>query len=611
MKIQSITIEGLHNIAGRKTYQFSDLTYFCGRNGVGKSTILQSIQLALLGYIPGTNKTKSEIFKHRNGRVMAVTLNLSDNGQIVQIRRVWSGSPTNVTSSVEISPATFDISSLVKDIELPIFNFSEFTNMTANKLKDWFIEFLPSADVKTDWTAELTMSAVAAGVDDLTDLISSSVDDIKALNASGSEEVRRANEYFKSALSFKKKELERAQATIQSLIFYDDVCDEISIDEINNELLRYTSLQRSRESAMTVRAQNDRIELMLQDYEDIANYENLTEDPTYARLSEELSECRLRHDELVRTRNDLVNSKTELTAHVAGIRSEISIKRRLVSSDGICPFTSTRCESVQSFIETARSTINTLESDVETAQAAIKEIDDKLDTSDKEAHDLRKKIADIEYAINQLSDRYARRKYLKDQLRPEPAGIDYTADYTGAINKLKDTQIKYAANQRYNQLIDKLTADRFRIEREILAYKEWITLTGVNGLQSDDSATLPFIAFSSEMNKYIQSVFGTTVTTKFNLESKANSFSFGLVREGTYVPFNMLSSGEKCLYTLALMICLVNVSKSSLKLVMIDDLFDHLDDDNILKLFESLSAVSDVQLIFAGVKPTQGCTYIN
>jgi hypothetical protein len=54
------------------------------------------------------------------------------------------------------------------------------------------------------------------------------------------------------------------------------------------------------------------------------------------------------------------------------------------------------------------------------------------------------------------------------------------------------------------------------------------------------------------------------------------------------------------------MISLVDNSKSPLKIVMVDDLFDHLDDINAEKLFESLQKVNDIQMIFAGVKNVSG-----
>ena len=51
MRIKSVHIQGMHNVED-KTYQLSNATYFYGENGAGKSTVLQAIQLALLGYIP-------------------------------------------------------------------------------------------------------------------------------------------------------------------------------------------------------------------------------------------------------------------------------------------------------------------------------------------------------------------------------------------------------------------------------------------------------------------------------------------------------------------------------------------------------------------------------
>ena len=75
------------------------------------------------------------------------------------------------------------------------------------------------------------------------------------------------------------------------------------------------------------------------------------------------------------------------------------------------------------------------------------------------------------------------------------------------------------------------------------------------------------------------------IRANFNVSTKANSFSFGLIRNDVYIPYDLLSSGEKCLYSLALMICIVNNSKSPLKLMLCDDMFDHLDAEAIENKF--------------------------
>ena len=100
------------------------------------------------------------------------------------------------------------------------------------------------------------------------------------------------------------------------------------------------------------------------------------------------------------------------------------------------------------------------------------------------------------------------------------------------------------------------------------------------------------------------------LTAQFNISNKANSFSFGLMRNGIYIPYDLLSSGEKCLYTLALMICITNRSKSPLKLLLLDDAFDHLDPQTIENTFTTLKNIPDIQFIFAGVQMCQSATDI-
>ena len=150
MKIKTITIEGMHNVV-RKTYTLDNLTYFYGKNGVGKSTILQAIQLAILGYIPGTAKKNDAIFKHCNCNKLVVTAILDDDGLTREIRRSWKKTDNAISASVEVFPDDFDVDELAGDLELPIFNFNEFTGMTANKLKDWFIQFLPGMNDTIEW----------------------------------------------------------------------------------------------------------------------------------------------------------------------------------------------------------------------------------------------------------------------------------------------------------------------------------------------------------------------------------------------------------------------------------------------------------------------------
>ena len=150
--------------------------------------------------------------------------------------------------------------------------------------------------------------------------------------------------------------------------------------------------------------------------------------------------------------------------------------------------------------------------------------------------------------------------------------------------------------------MESLTADKYKTENSIEVLKIWAKLTDANGLQTT-LAEKPFQDLAESMTSYLHKMFGKKdITAKFFLSDKANSFSFGIEREGKYIAYNLLSSGEKCMYTLALMMCIISKSNSPLKVIMIDDLLDHLDDSNAAKLFDALYKIKDTQIILAGVK---------
>jgi len=622
MRIKSVTIEGMHNVV-RKTYDLSNLTYLYGPNGVGKSTVMQAIQLALLGYIPGTAKTKSEIFKHSNNHTMAVSLIIDDNGSDISIRRIWTGSGSTITTTVDINPNGYNIEKLVSELELPIFNFNEFIDMTANKLKDWFVEFLPSSDTSVDWNSTLADDLSKSGAPEITEhisnIINESVNAIKAYNLSGVDEIRKANEYFKSMLSFKKKELERVQSTVQSLVFYDEIDSSVDEDTVRNYISDYQKKMRDRDLRIDAAKRYDLMKTQLDGYSDCtaSSYEEDTrvvESVENVSKNESLrTELEKKYKELQKTNSECSKNISDERTEISNINGKISVLQGIIDGGGICPFTSTKCDSVQSLIDKYKEDIKSYKSEITTHKEKIAALEHDVQDITKESSGILDELKNLDIAILQsnnnianIKSRYETFNTLKANLGEPPVYDADDTDYTALIAEQQDLLVKIGANKKYNELIDTLTSDKYKIENEIIAYKSWINLTGVNGLQSDDSVTKPFVDLASQMDTYIQTVFGNSVNSKFNIESKANSFSFGIERNGKYIPFNLLSSGEKCMYTLALMLSLVSKSKSQIKLVMVDDLFDHLDTTNTIKLFEQLKSVSGIQMIFAGVKDVSG-----
>ena len=155
MKLESIQIIGMHNIQ-EKCIKFDDgFTYITGTNGKGKSTILQAIQLALLGYIPGTQKKSSKIFGHSNGTKMSVLLTLSENGQPITFYRQWEKKGSKVEYSEVITPPGYTPENILQGVEIPIYDFQEWLGSTANEMKKWFLEFLPKVDTNIQWKSRM------------------------------------------------------------------------------------------------------------------------------------------------------------------------------------------------------------------------------------------------------------------------------------------------------------------------------------------------------------------------------------------------------------------------------------------------------------------------
>lgn len=587
MKIRSIEITGMHKI-GKKIYNFSDLTYLHGLNGAGKSTVLQAVQLALLGYIPGQGKTNEAIMRHSNGNTLEVLATLEDNDNTITIDRTWVRTKKGIIGSTEIVPEV-DLTSILADVELPIFNFSEFVSLSANKQKDWFVSFLPKSSDIIDWEKELKEASKDLKYSE--DLLKTTLDRLKTLDCNDiTAALKSANDYIKSVLSFKKSELSRIQSTIDSLIVYDDFScveseEELSVrksyifdecSKLQSELSKLAEYQSDKKELEALESEED-VESMIKHLDSLS--------VELSRLSDDikvLSECR----------EKLESEKAEAAEELYSIKS-------LSVGDGTCPYTKCKCETAENIsakfvktLEEAESKHNKVSSDLSNLLTTIK-------NKTAEYNQLVNSYSDIKFKVDRCI-------HLRKGL---PEVIPSSSDLESSIQEFKNQMVdidnklvKLRANNHYNSLIDKITKEKFIVEQDIEAVKAWIKLTDVNGLQTKFS-TDSFESIKEGITTYLQVLFDNkNICADFNIVSKANSFSFGLLRDDKYIPFDLLSSGEKCVYTIALMSYISTMSKSPLSIILIDDILDHLDDSNIANLFNSLQKLSNIQYIFAGVK---------
>ena len=592
MKLKSITIEGMHNVP-EKTYHFDDVNYLYGDNGAGKSTALMAIQIALLGYVPGQNKRKEAIFQHAKNKAMTVTAIVDDNGRDVKIERAFVGTGSSVTSSTTITPDTYKLESMIGDLELPVYNFSEFKGMTANSLKDWFIQFLPSAGDDVNWKKTLEEELGQMKLID-TELVSTMLDKISEIDASGVDEVRAVNAMFKDELSFLKGEQKRIQSTVQELIFYEDT-EDIDIEAAREEIKKIESLREELRQYNMIVQSNEATKKSLEALQTECPSESAEKDKRFvaAKKSYESNQANIIKFSTV---------DAELRGKVMELRGKVAGCADIIKGGGVCPYTKSACDSIKTMIES-------MQTDVDAWNKEISELDARIKENAAELFKANEECNSANVTMSNIQTNYSRKLAVEAQMKPEPAipTSKTDAELQAEVSALYDKIVKAEANKKYSELSENLTAEKYKIENTMEALNMWIKLTGPNKLQST-MMLKPFEALAEEMNTYLSAMFGNPdIKCKFNISEKANSFSFGVEKDDKYISYELLSSGEKCLYTIALMMCISGRSASPLKLIIIDDMIDHLDDKNAEFLFESLTNMeSEVQIIMAGVK---ACTF--
>ena len=597
MKIERIKISGMHRTT--KTYDFGQMNYLYGSNGAGKSTVLQAIQFAVLGYIPGTDKTKTALFQHcGNGKEMSVRIEFDDGSEITRTMRKTAKGITDTITTVpdDISPI-----SLLGNLELPVMDFNQFIGMTSNKLKEWFTAFLPDSDMQIDWNEVLwnpVKEKITCDMQFDGELINDVLSYVNGLRGSTLGAVRSTNEYLKQILSSKKQELDRLSHTVQTLVFYQDCDMSMSEDEIRDAIKAETDKINAAQDALRKVEVNSRYEAKIRDLnerlESIGDIDKLRDAYNFAE------------SEL-----DRFNLKLKIAeGSISDLRSAVSESKRIMLGGGVCPYMNYHCEKMIPVLSKVSEYIDTCTSEIEVQEHERAELLRKIESLKLDIKKCSSSIHDYE-STQLLIEEYTGMMYLDVADLTSDSEHDksvFSAIIEEAKSKVDDLTKQLAmveANLRYEKLSDNLTNDTYKLESEIEVIKAWIKITDVNGLQSKIMMQ-PFMDLEALVSLKLNTLFQSDVKSKFVVDGKSNSFDFGMIRDGNYVSFDLLSSGEKCLYTLALTLSLVEMSDAKLKLLMVDDLLDHLDDIKIKQTFETLyncTDGTDVQIILAGVKP--------
>ena len=578
MKIKSVEIWGMHNVLHKK-YDFSNVNYFFGKNGSGKTTVLQAVQLALLGYIPGTNKKAQDIFTHSCAPEMKVSL-VFDNGY--NITRSYKKNKQSVKSETTCIPYGFDPSDILKDIELPVFNFSSFLTMSPNAMKDWFIKFLPSSENEVNWKDILDGSEVSYVNDslyrDVLNYASELTTDI--------EGVIKLNEYMKALLSFKQAEQKRYQSTFSSLVYYQDYDGPNNENEITDKI---ASLRLTKQKYLNdVSAYNSQqyTERCLSEYSDLSDEINNDDDFISCQSSVHDLENKLR---------EIDSKKFEIEREINSKRHEYDEVNKVASTGGICSYTNEVCSSIQPMINGMKERSLRLKESISNLKIQLDSISYSRVSVCKTLNETKQKVAAI---IKRYDERDTILKSYNPVSKPEDLDISFIDN---EIARLEECIVQLRANLQYDRISENVSREKMVMEQDIDTLKNWINATGPNGIQASLSEK-PFHDMEIILNDFLHTMYDPNISFKFILDSKNNSFGFGIIRDKRFIKFYTLSSGEKCIVSIVLATGLISCNKSQIHLMLVDDALDHLDDEKANMFFSTLEKLEDTQFILAGVK---------
>ena len=639
MYIKSVTIEGMRNVKYKK-YELSQLVYLHGPNGAGKSTVLNAIQLCLLGYIPGTAKSNAAIMEHANGNRIEVTVELgaSDWGtHTVEFTRTFERKGRTVTSNLAFegfgSDPTMD--QIMGDSKLPVFDWNSFTSLTSNKLKDWFIQFIPGMNESVNWEQEL-QNAVNVDVVYNVDIVKQYADKFSKIDASSAvDSVIEANSTLKNDVSYCKAALAEKENAVNGLLDSSDISD--------SEDLNVDALQQQYDAAVK---KYDAAQASYMDkFKKYTNALNRTSQIN--RLSDDLSrmlsvdDIESKQAELQSSIDDTVELQEDLYANLdsmqaqkqaaleclAECKANIETCKSIVNSDSSCPYTKLACESIARVKPQYASKLAQYRSDADSYQQEVKECDSTIEYLQQELNSTEQDKQKCFKLIDELDFKLSQRKDAEEKLEKAASAVaeSVTQEEVNEAQQLMDSakqlerdlsfKLNTAVRIKQNaDLVESMMLEKYKLQEKLDVLNAWVKLTGANGLQTKLSSK-GFTHLEQKLTPYVQELFGSLYTCKFNVAQKANSFSFGLEKRSklgvsTYIPYNLLSTGEKTVYAYMLMKYIADNSNSLLKLVMMDDFFDHLDKQRFASLLDAMSRSSTCQVIMAGVVDCN-CEHVN
>ena len=383
----------MHNVKGQSTTQhLTGKDIITGRNGAGKTTRLQSIGLAMLGYVPGKGKTTADTFKLASDDDMAVRMETDTfdfTRRFEKTRKLTADGTTDVKISqkLSVSPNLGESTNTQKEQRIKqeigdfpvMLDFGAFTSMTDNQQRDFIYNLSGSINswdrerVEKEIKEALLDPDMADNSPELYECMRKNVEATMMQYREGADVqtgILAMSEHAKEQLKRWKKEKANADGAAKKLTELKNKAKDTD-RELNANMEKMKELQEQREQIIkdlaNLTAKNKTLEekaaelaklreeiTKLEDAPDSEKMKELEEE--IGKLAVEIADMEAAEPELEQKENKLRNNlasyqaeektanenllgmKEELATINAEIKANSDLLQRIADSHGCCAF---------------------------------------------------------------------------------------------------------------------------------------------------------------------------------------------------------------------------------------------------------------------------------
>lgn len=504
MKINRIKME---NIKGQDTVQeLTGKDIIVGRNGAGKTTRMQAIGLAALGYVPGKGKTLADTFELSSSNRMLVGLEADtfefSRGFEKSSKIERNGNETvKITQDITISPSAGERTLKQKDERIrdeigdfpAMLDFGAFIALTDTGKRDFIYNLSGNrfswdkARVEEHLKAEVLRDELRDANPDMYEVMTANYEETMRQYKEGADVqdgLLAMTEHAKEKLSYWKKEKNNAEAAAQKLSEIKNRADETDRDlAINQEQLQ--ELRKESERLAKAIAVAEEQEKSYKDME--KQLDKLREEITamsqdegldaFKEIEANLKECEEHKERLAqeekKCNEELEKKEAEIEEYdrrlqssreakqkavisknqiEATIKAESELVDAIVNAKGTCAFSKEiPCtQDFSGFLEERHDKIDSL----------YEELDDAMEMADSET----RKLAALEEELQKAKEA---KKEVEAELR------DIRVDlYTNIPNTIENLKQKQAAVINREPEIEKKQAEAAKIEAQLLKREE-------------------------------------------------------------------------------------------------------------------------------------------